>query len=191
MITQFLPKTGKECVTTNQQETMSNTLWTVSLWKAFLWTGPEAVCFLMGRPRNEWANIIIFIQEDQTTVSHQGKIEAAISLFPLTSTDLNLQGWEGRNKEFLLSSPNPSLQRPASTTLNFKKMRMFVIAVNWQSHLGWPTLPKISTLQHQDSIGSRSGEPFCCVCISVCTSVCLSFPFSNIPLYLLLFFHSL
>lgn len=41
-------ETGKECIVSNQHETISNTSQTVSHSKAFLWTEPEAVCSQTG-----------------------------------------------------------------------------------------------------------------------------------------------
>lgn len=43
-------ETGKECIVSNQHETISNILWTVLHLKTFLWTEPEAACFWIGRP---------------------------------------------------------------------------------------------------------------------------------------------
>lgn len=105
-----------------------------------------------------------------------------------TSAGRNLQGWEGRNKGFLLSSPNLSLRRAVSTTLNLKRPLMFVVVVNWPSHLGWPTITKN---QHPPTPGQPWIEEWwtallCSVCISVCLSVSL-YPFL---FFLFIFFYS-
>lgn len=126
----------------------------------------------MGRPRNEWANIFILTQEDQTSVCHEGKIEAGISQFLPQLAEIYKAGKAGTKG----SCWAPQTCHSEEQSQPLWTLRGHVCLLLWSTGhptLDDPPLPRNSTLQHQDSPGSRSGEPLC-FAVSVYLSVCPS-----------------
>lgn len=86
----WLSETGKECIVTNQHETISNASWTVLHSETFLWTKPEAV-FFNGKAQKcfltkdlSWEQIFpawYWKMGDDTIASCEGRIQAGIFRF--------------------------------------------------------------------------------------------------------------
>lgn len=119
---------------------------------------------------------------DDTIVSCEGKMQGGISLLPLVSADLNLQGLEDRNKRV-------PVEIPEARSCHFKEN----MCVHHGSQL---TITPWTTHHYQRSalpeIEEWPSALLCYVCVLVRLSICLYFPiFYLFPLFFFCSFNSL